>query len=138
MTSKAACHIELCENSVRKYIHDKTLKIVHVEGTLNLANISTKEMQDGTHFCRLRDSFLLRLSDFLHKLVYGCPSRSATFFLHCSSCCGSGYSLFRRFLFYDGSCLFLFLLKLDNISHLSSASHRLLWSLHGFVPSSII
>jgi hypothetical protein len=50
MTSKAACHIELRENSIRKWMQDKTLDVLHVAGKLNPADIFTKEMHDGTHF----------------------------------------------------------------------------------------
>jgi hypothetical protein len=50
MTSKAACHIELQENSVREWVQDKLIKVVHVAGKTNLADIFTKEMRDGTHF----------------------------------------------------------------------------------------
>jgi hypothetical protein len=62
MTSKAVQHIELCENSVRKWVQDKTVCIKHVAGKVNPADIFTKEMWDGTHFCCLRDSFMSQLS----------------------------------------------------------------------------
>jgi hypothetical protein len=65
MTSKAACHIELQENSVRKWVQDKMIKVVHVAGKTNPADTSTKEMWDGMHFCQLQESFMSRLSDFL-------------------------------------------------------------------------
>ncbi len=67
MTSKAARHIELRENSVREWVQDKSLAIRHVSGKLNPADIFTKEMRDGdgAHFRRLRDSFMSCLSDFL-------------------------------------------------------------------------
>jgi hypothetical protein len=64
MTSKAARHIELCENLVRK-----TLKVIHVAGKTNLADIFTKEMRDGSHFWCLRNSFMCHLMDFLSALV---------------------------------------------------------------------
>jgi hypothetical protein len=69
MTSKAARDIKLRENSVRELVQDKTLKVLHVAGKLNPADIFTKEMHDGTHFYRLRNSFMSRLSDFLHDSV---------------------------------------------------------------------
>jgi hypothetical protein len=50
MTSKAARHIELRKNSIRKWVQDKTLDVLHVAGKLNPADIFTKEMHDGTHF----------------------------------------------------------------------------------------
>ncbi len=66
MTSKAACHIELCKNSIWEWVQDKTLNVVHVAGKINPANIFTKEMKDGAHFRRLRDSFMISLSDFVN------------------------------------------------------------------------
>jgi len=66
MTTKAARHIELSENSVREWIQSKLLTVKHVAGKINPSDIFTKEMRDGTHFCRLRDSFMSRLSDFVN------------------------------------------------------------------------
>jgi hypothetical protein len=65
MTSKAAQHIKLRENSICEWVHDKTLDVLHVAGKSNSADIFTKEMRNGTHFCRLRNSFMSCLSDFL-------------------------------------------------------------------------
>ena len=58
MTSNAACHIELRENSVHEWIQSKLLMVKHVSGKLNPSDIFTKEMRDGMHFQRLQDSFL--------------------------------------------------------------------------------
>jgi hypothetical protein len=44
------CQIELRENLVREWVQDGTLKVLHVAGKINLADIFTKEMRDGTHF----------------------------------------------------------------------------------------
>jgi hypothetical protein len=41
-------------------------EFVHVAGKINPANIFTKEMKDRTHFCRLRNSFVIHLSDFVN------------------------------------------------------------------------
>ena len=60
MTSKAACQIEIRENSVREWVQDKSLAVKHVAGNINPSDIFTKEMRDGTHFRRLRDSFMSR------------------------------------------------------------------------------
>ena len=57
--------MELRENSVREWVENKTLNVLHVSGRINPADIFTKEMRDGAHFRRLRDSFMCRLSDFL-------------------------------------------------------------------------
>jgi hypothetical protein len=43
MTSKAARHIELRENSVCEFVQDKLVKVVHVAGKTNPADIFTKE-----------------------------------------------------------------------------------------------
>ncbi len=71
MTSTAACHIdiELHENSVREWVQDKTIAVKHFAGKNNPADIFTKEMHGGTHFCCLRDSFMSRLLDFLNTLL---------------------------------------------------------------------
>jgi hypothetical protein len=66
MTSKAARHIKLQENSIREWVQNKTLKVVHVAGKLNPADIFTKEMKDGAHFHHLRDLFMTCLSDFMN------------------------------------------------------------------------
>jgi hypothetical protein len=50
MTSKAAWHIDLCENSIREWVQDKTIAVRHIAGKINPADIFTKEMRDGTHF----------------------------------------------------------------------------------------
>lgn len=67
MTSKATRHIELRENSVREWVQNNSLAVKHISGKINPSDIFTKEMRDGTHFWRLRDSFMFmsRLSDFL-------------------------------------------------------------------------
>jgi hypothetical protein len=66
MTSKMARHIKLHENSIREWVQDKTLNVVHVAGKVNPTNIFTKEMTDVAHFRRLRDSFMIHLSDFMN------------------------------------------------------------------------
>jgi hypothetical protein len=89
MTSKADCHIELHKNSVCKWIHAKLLAVKHVSGKINSLDIFTKEMHDGMHFCRLRDSFMSCLSDFVNasllKVHHTCQADGASFLL-CSSC----------------------------------------------------
>ncbi len=66
MTSKAARHIELHENSIQEWVQDKTLNVVHVAGKINPADIFTKKMKGGAHFCHLRESFMIRLCDFVN------------------------------------------------------------------------
>jgi hypothetical protein len=50
MTSKKIWHIELQENSVREWVQDKVLNVLHVPGRVNPADIFTEEMRDGAHF----------------------------------------------------------------------------------------
>jgi hypothetical protein len=66
MTSKAARHIELQENSVCKWIQSKLLTVKHVSGKLNPSDIFTKDMCDSMHFRRLWDSFMSHLSNFVN------------------------------------------------------------------------
>ena len=65
MTSKSTNHMEMWENSVREWIHDRSLDIKHVPGLCNIADIFTKEIKDKSLFCRLRDAFMCRLSTFI-------------------------------------------------------------------------
>jgi hypothetical protein len=51
MTSKAARHIELRNNSVREWVQDKTLNVKHVAGKINPADIFTKEISPYRHSC---------------------------------------------------------------------------------------
>jgi hypothetical protein len=66
MTSKAAPLIELRENSVQEWVQNKTINVWQVSGKINLADILTKEMRDGTHFRHFWDSFMSRLSNFIN------------------------------------------------------------------------
>jgi hypothetical protein len=67
MTSKKIQHMELCKNTVREWVRDGTITACHVKGRVNPADIFLKEIRDGAHFWRLRDSFMCHLSDFLHQ-----------------------------------------------------------------------
>ena len=50
MTTKQIRHMEMCENSVREWVQDQSLQVLHVKGKINPADIFIKEMRDGTHF----------------------------------------------------------------------------------------
>jgi hypothetical protein len=69
MTSKAARHIELLENSVREWVQNKSLAVKHVSGKINPSDTFKKEMHDATHFQRVLESFMSRLSDFLQDTL---------------------------------------------------------------------
>ena len=67
MTMKQIRHMEMRENTVREWVQDSYLQILHVPGRTNPADIFTKEMRDGAHFRRLQDSFMCPLADFLQQ-----------------------------------------------------------------------
>jgi hypothetical protein len=50
MTTKQIRHMEMQENAVREWVHDAFLKVLHVSGRINPADIFTKEMCNGAHF----------------------------------------------------------------------------------------
>ena len=50
MTTKQIRHMEMRENAVREWVQDASLKVLHVSGRINPADIFTKEMRDGAHF----------------------------------------------------------------------------------------
>jgi hypothetical protein len=65
LTTKGVRHMELRENSVREWVLEGTLKVLHVSGRCNPSDIFTKEMKDGAHYRHLRDSFMCPASTFL-------------------------------------------------------------------------
>jgi hypothetical protein len=65
LTSKGNCHIKLRENVTREWVDNGSITVFHVSGKSNPADLFTKEMRDGAHFHRLRDSFMRRSLDFL-------------------------------------------------------------------------
>jgi hypothetical protein len=133
MTSKAACHIELCENSVCKWVQDNTLNVKHVSGKLNPANIFTKEMCDGVHFWQLWDSFMSYLSKFASchsSCLLALPNRVAPADAWvCTSGNSSGY--------LSALLSSSFFRSLENISHLCSAGRHILCCTHCVVPLDI-
>jgi hypothetical protein len=50
MTTKQIRHMEMRENAICEWVQDAFLKIHHVPGWINPADIFTKEMRDGAHF----------------------------------------------------------------------------------------
>ena len=50
MITKQIRHIEMRDNAVREWVQDASLKVLHVPGWINPADIFTKEMRDGAHF----------------------------------------------------------------------------------------
>jgi len=134
MTSKAARHIELWENSICEWIQSKLLTVKHVSGKINPADIFTMEMRDGTYFWRLRVSFMSRLSDFVND--------SLLMVHHGRQLAGSSIPAAAHAVLAAGSLSYFsalasssFCQSLPAISHLSSAGRQLIRSLYRFVPS---
>ena len=128
MTSKAARHIELRENSVREWIQSKLLSVKHVSGKLNPSDIVTKGMRDGMHFRRLWDSFLSHLSDFVNAslLAVHHVCQSAL-----SSIPAAAHAVFVAgpLSYFSAPASSSLCRSLPAISHLSSAGRQLLRSL---------
>ena len=122
---------------MREWVQDKTLNVQHVPGKINPADIFTKEMRDGVHFRRLRDSFMSHLSDFLNDLIlaiHHASQRTPTTVTPAAAPVqavggSSGY-----FTALSSSSIFC---NLKNISHLCSAGGNVLRRLHGFVPAHL-
>jgi hypothetical protein len=141
MTSKAARHIELCKNSVHKWVQDKMVSVKHVAGKMNPADIFTKEMQDGMHFCCLCDSFMSWLSNFnnislleTHHARQRSPhsvAPSAAWVALASA--SSNASLYFLALAANTFCP-----SVTAMSHLSSTNRQLLWGLHSFIPPDVV
>jgi hypothetical protein len=137
MTCKAACHIELRENSVQEWIQDKTLHVEHVSRKINPADIFTKEMRDGAHFCHLQDSFMSRLSHFLtnsilaihHASQHSPNTVTPAAARVCASSKSSGYLY--------ALCSSPFFHSLKNISYLCTSGRHLIYCAHRFVPLDI-
>jgi hypothetical protein len=58
VTTKGLRHIQMRENRIRENIATNFVKVCHIDGKLNIADIFTKEMRDTTHFVQLRDLFM--------------------------------------------------------------------------------
>jgi len=53
VTTKGLQQIQMPENPVRENIATDFIKVCHIEGKINFANVFTKEMKDTTHFTEL-------------------------------------------------------------------------------------
>jgi hypothetical protein len=138
MTSKAAHHIELHENSIREWVQDKTLIVVHVAGKVNPTDIFTKEMKDGAHFQRLRDSFMIRLSDFMNDLfldLHHARQQSPNNVTPAAAIVrvASGCTSYMAALASNSFCH-----TLSNVSHLCSAGRSLFRRHHHLIPSGLL
>jgi len=57
-TTKGLRHIQMRENQVRENVENGFIRVEHIDGKLNLADLFTKEHKDVSHFCLLRDLIL--------------------------------------------------------------------------------
>jgi hypothetical protein len=125
MTSKAARHIELRENSVCEWIQSKLLLVKHVSGKLNPSDFFMKEMHDGTHFWRLWDSCMSCLSDFVNAslLAVHHGHQSAA-----SSIPADAHAILAEspLSYFSALASSSFCQSLPAISHLSSAGRHLI------------
>ena len=138
MNSKAVCHIELRENLVREWVLDNTLSVKHVPGKVNPADIFTKEMRDGTHFCWLWDSFMSCLSNFLQGSLLVLHHAHQTGLNQVAPAAVQVALLIGPSSYFTALASSLFCRTLTTISHLSSAGRQILRRLHGFVPLVLI
>jgi hypothetical protein len=53
------------ENCIRENIMSTFIRVNHVDGKLNLADIFTKEMKDTAHFVEIRDVIMCSRSDLV-------------------------------------------------------------------------
>jgi hypothetical protein len=118
-------------------VQDKTLNVVHVAGKFNPTDIFTKEMKDGPHFRRLRDSFMICLSDVmndsllhLHHARQQSPQVTPAAALDSIA---SGCTSYMAALASNSFCR-----TLSNVSHLCSAGQHLFRKHHHLVPSSLL
>jgi hypothetical protein len=63
-TTSGMKHMCLRENTFRESAVEHEVSIHHISGKRNPADIFTKELKDVSHFCLLRDSFMLACTQF--------------------------------------------------------------------------
>ena len=55
MTTKGLRRITIRENAIRESVDNKFVRVLHIDGKINIADIFTKEMKDVNHFLTLRN-----------------------------------------------------------------------------------
>ncbi len=141
MTSKAVQYIELCENSVCKWVQDKTVSVKHVAGKVNPADIFTKDMQNGMQFCCLHDSFMSWLSNFNNVSLletHHAHQRSPHSVAPSAAWVALTYASLNASSYFSALAANMFCWSITAIFHLSSAGHQLLWGLHGYIPPDVV
>ena len=141
MTMKKNRHMEMREKAVPDWVQDYYLQVLHVPGRINPADIFTKEMRDGAHFWRLQDTFMCPMSDFLQQPLFNVHLSRQQAEPHLRQVVPSAASscvFASKGLFLSALCSSPLSRTLDAISHLSSAGHHIIRSLHPVVPSVLI
>jgi len=142
ITSKKIRHMELRENSVREWVENKTLDVLHVSGRINPADIFTKEMGDGAHFRWLRDSFMCRLSDFLQQsllvIYHQSQLTSHTTHRQVAPSAASSNAISAQKSYFEALCSIPMRRTFSAISHLLSTGRQLIRRLHHIVPSGLL
>ena len=57
-TTKGLRHITIRENAIRESVDNDFIRVLHIEGKLNIADIFTKEIKDSQHFITMRDQLV--------------------------------------------------------------------------------
>jgi len=136
--------MELREDSVREWVENRTLNVLHVSGRINPADIFTKEMQDGAHFRRLQDSFMCCLSDFLQQslllLVIHHKSQLTSHTNHRQvvPSAASSYTIPAQNSYFKALCSIPLCRTFSTISHLLSTGRQLIRRLHHIVLSGLL
>ncbi len=134
--------MELRKNSVREWVENKTLNVLHVSGRVNPADIFAKEMRDGAHFRRLRDSFMCRLSDFLQQSLlaihHQSQSTSPMTLWQVVPLAASLKAFHAQNCYFTALCSVPICRTISAISHLSSAGRQLIRCLHHIVLSGLL
>ena len=57
-TTKGLRHVQIRENAVRESVLSQFIKVLHIAGKINLADMFTKEDKDAKHFISIRDQIM--------------------------------------------------------------------------------
>ena len=73
MTTKGLRHLQIRENAIRESVQNGFIKIKHIEGKINFADIFTKEDKDAEHFIMNRDCLLTHKNQVIRHLPHQDP-----------------------------------------------------------------
>ena len=63
-STKGMRHMNIRDCAIRDSLQASEIDLHHIDGRVNPSDIFTKEMRDTTHFCTLRDSFMMSAERF--------------------------------------------------------------------------